>query len=101
LDYGWRCDLASEVDGENGETMSAALGCVDLLAHNPAENTDGAFKQIVAQSVASAQGLADGSVANPTDAASAYFVPPYANNVFLLMPGTCNTSGPSPNFFSL
>jgi hypothetical protein len=30
LDYGWRCDLASEVDGENGETMSTALGCILL-----------------------------------------------------------------------
>ena len=30
LDYGRPCDLASEVDGENGETMSATLGCVLL-----------------------------------------------------------------------
>ena len=30
LDYGRPCDLASEVDGENGETMSATLGFILL-----------------------------------------------------------------------
>jgi hypothetical protein len=40
LDYGWRCDLASEVDGENGETMSAALECILLPGFSA--GTDGA-----------------------------------------------------------
>jgi hypothetical protein len=30
LDYSRPCDLASEVDGENGETMSATLGFILL-----------------------------------------------------------------------
>jgi transposase len=40
LDYGRPCDLASEVDGENGETMSATLGCILLPGFSA--GTDGA-----------------------------------------------------------
>jgi hypothetical protein len=40
LDYSRPCDLASEVDGENGETMSATLGFI-LLPRFSA-GTDGA-----------------------------------------------------------
>ena len=40
LDYRRPCDLASEVDGENGETMSATLGCILLPGFSA--GTDGA-----------------------------------------------------------
>ena len=40
LDYGRPCDFASEVDGENGETMSATLGCILLPGFSA--GTDGA-----------------------------------------------------------
>ena len=63
----------------------ATLPHVEVMAHNPAENTDGPSKLVTAESIGAAQGLSDGSAANPTDAASAYFAgSPYPNNVYLL-----------------
>lgn len=61
----------------------ATLPHVEVLAHNPAENTDGPSKLIVAESINTGQGLSDGT--NATDAADAYFAgPPYNDNVYLL-----------------
>ena len=43
LDYRRPCDLASEVDGENGETMSATLGCILLPGFRPEPTVRGIF----------------------------------------------------------
>ena len=55
---------------------------VELKAVNPVAATEGGAVSITATSIGAAQGLLDGT--NGTGAASAYFFPPHANNVYLL-----------------
>ena len=61
---------------------SATAPQVELEAHNPTHNTTGAPVTITATSLATGQALKDGF--NSTDAATAYFLPPFSNNVYLL-----------------
>ncbi len=60
---------------------SAAPPQIELQARNPTQGTTGS-SQIISAMAFPGQSLTDGFDA--TDAASAYFLPPYANNVYLL-----------------
>jgi hypothetical protein len=60
---------------------SATPPQIELEAHNPTAGTTGPSVIISAMSFPG-QSLNDGT--NPTDAATAYFLPPYSNNVYLL-----------------